>query len=153
MSCSAQKPFERLMDAIGRPEMKDDPRYSTNENRIKAENRSVLNRLIGAWIGEQNLKEVLENGERLGITVGPVTTMKDIEEDLHYNERRSVLEIIDPVTGIPLKIPNLPFRMLSTPGKIRFPGLPHGSANSAILSGFLGYTAEDIVRFKDDGVI
>ena len=75
------------------------------------------------------------------------------DEDRHYRERGSIIEIDDPVTGTPLKIPNLPFRMLDTPGRIRFPGLPQGAANSLILNDLLGYNAENIQRFKENSII
>ena len=153
LSCSAQKPFERLMDTIGHSEMKKDPRYQTNDSRIKQENRKTLNRVIEEWIADQNLEEVLDTCDKLGITIGPVASMKDIDEDRHYRERGSIIEIDDPVTGTPLKIPNLPFRMLDTPGRIRFPGLPQGAANSVILRNLLGYSTEDIERFKANSII
>jgi crotonobetainyl-CoA:carnitine CoA-transferase CaiB-like acyl-CoA transferase len=153
MSCSAQKPFERLMECIGRPEMIEDPRFSTNESRIQPENRKILNEKISEWIGGHDIKDVLDICDRLGITVGPITSMKDIGEDKHYNERGSLLDIEDPATGTMLKLPNLPFRMAGTPGKIRFPGLPHGAANMVIYRDLLGYPEEEIDRLKEANAI
>ena len=98
LSCSAQKPFERLMDTIGHSEMKKDPRYQTNDSRIKPENRKTLNRVIEEWIADQNLEEVLDTCDQLGITIGPVASMRDIDEDRHYRERGSIIEIDDPVS-------------------------------------------------------
>jgi formyl-CoA transferase len=153
MSCSAQKPFERLMECVGRPEFIEDPRFLSNDIRTKPENRRVLNEVIAAWIGKQDMEEVLEICDRLGITIGPITNMQDIDRNEHYNDRGSFIEIDDPVTGIPLKIPNLPFRMLGTPGKIRFTGLPHGSANRVILEDRLGFSAEEIETLKAENAI
>jgi len=42
--------------------------------------------------------------------------MKDIADNPHYRERHSVLDIVDPATGTPLKIPNVPFRLDATRG-------------------------------------
>jgi formyl-CoA transferase/succinyl-CoA--D-citramalate CoA-transferase len=81
---------------------------------------------------------------KLGITIGPIASMKDIAEDPHYNARKSFIEMEDPATEVTFKIPNLPFRLLTTPGKVRFPGLPHGSANDVILSDLLQYTDDQI---------
>jgi crotonobetainyl-CoA:carnitine CoA-transferase CaiB-like acyl-CoA transferase len=63
------------------------------------------------------------------------------------------LQIEDPATGVLLKIPNLPLRMLGTPGRIRFPGLPLGSANDVIYRDLLGYSSEDLARLKVRGAI
>ena len=79
--------------------------------------------------------------------------MKGIDEDPHYQERRTLINIEDPLTGIMLKMPEIGYRMLGTPGKIRFAGLPHGSANEVILQDLLGYQPEDIERFKQEGSI
>jgi len=144
LSGASQKPFERLMEVMGHPEMNDDVRYKTNEARIKDENRTVINGVIAEWIGSKTMPEVLEICDRQGITVGPVASMEDIAQDAHYQERESYIEIKDPVSDAVLKIPNVPFHLLDRPGKIRFPGLPHGSANKVILSDVLGYLPEEI---------
>ena len=144
MSCSSQKPFERLMEMIGRPDMNADPRYNTNSARIQDENRKVVNAVIADWVGKRDLKAVLDQCGKLGITIGPIASMKDIAEDIHYNERQSFIEMEDPATGVPLKMPNQPFRLLGTPGKVRFPGLPLGAANEVILSDLLEYTQDQI---------
>ena len=76
MSCSAQKPFERLMEMIGRSDMED------------------------------------------------------------------------PATEVSLKMPNVAFRLKDTPGKIRFPGLPIGSAYEVIIKDLLGYNEDQILNTK-----
>ena len=153
MSTSAQKPFERLMECVGHPEMNDDPRFKTNEERIKAPNRRILNQVIAEWVGGRDLQDVLCTCEQLGITIGPIVSMKDIADDAHYQARQSVLDITDPATGTSLKVPNVPFRMHDTPGSIRFPGLPMGSANDVIYRDLLGYSEERIREMKATGVI
>jgi len=59
----------------------------------------------------------------------------------------------DPVTGIMIKLPDVTFRMTGRPGKIRFPGLPHGSANEVIYRDLLGYSDEQIAKWKAEATI
>lgn len=153
LSCSSQKPFERLMEAAGHPEMNDDPRFSTNAERIKEENRRVINRVISEWIGSKDQKEILELCDHLGITVGPIATVEEIAENPHYRERKSWIEIEDPVTERRLRMPDVPFRMPGYSGKIRFPGLPVGIANAVIYQDLLGYRPDEIEEFKKAGTI
>jgi crotonobetainyl-CoA:carnitine CoA-transferase CaiB-like acyl-CoA transferase len=153
LSCAAQKPFERLMECIGRPEMNEDPRFSTNEERVKDPNRRVINEVVSKWVGSRDLNEVIDTCERLGITIGPIANMADIAGNIHYRQRESIVEMEDPVTGILLKIPNVPFRMLGTPGRIRFPGLPLGAANEVVYRDLLGYSADEISAMKECGAI
>jgi crotonobetainyl-CoA:carnitine CoA-transferase CaiB-like acyl-CoA transferase len=153
MSCAAQKPFERLMECVGHPEMNADPRFKINEERIKDPNRRIINQVVSEWVGSRDLQEVIETCEALGVTIGPIASMQDIADNPHYRERQSVLEIADPATGTPLKIPNVPFRLDATPGRIRFAGLPLGSANAVIYRDLLGYSEADIRQMKACGAI
>ena len=150
---AAQKPFERLMEVVGHPEMNDDPHFRTNEERIKDDNRRVINKVISEWIGSKDLVEVIEICDRLGITIGPVATMEDIAKDIHYRERGSLIEAEDPVTKTRLRIPNVPFQMPNAPGRVRFPGLPQGSANAVIYRDLLGYSSEELEMLKNEGAI
>jgi len=153
LSGATQKPFERLMEITGHPEMKDDPRYKTNDERIKEENRRVINQVISGWIGSKNLDEILEVCDRFGITVGPVADMSFIAKDVQYKERQSYIELEDPITKTPIKLPNVPFRYLNAPGRIRFPGLPQGSANEVIFHDLLEYPLEEIERLRSIGAV
>lgn len=153
LSCSSQGTWERLAEAMGRMDMNEDPRFATNEQRITPESRKVLNETIQGWIGSKGTEEFLEICTRLGLTAGPIPDMKGIGENPHYSERKSMIEIEDPATGTLLKMPDLAYRMLGTPGKVRFAGLPHGSANEVILQDLLGYSIKDIERFKKEGAI
>jgi len=153
LSGSAQKPFERLMAAIGKPEMNEDPRFKTNEARIKDENRRVINQAISEWIGSKGADDVLETCDRLGITVGPIASMEEIARNPQYLERGSWLEMEDLATGTPMRLPNVPFRMLGSAGRVRFPGLPQGAANEVIYKDLLGCTGEEICRLAETGAI
>ena len=79
--------------------------------------------------------------------------MEDIDQDQHYRERESFYTVEDPATGLELEMPGLPFRLLGQPGKIRFPGLPHGAANEVIYSDLLGYSDEDLQKARESGAI
>jgi crotonobetainyl-CoA:carnitine CoA-transferase CaiB-like acyl-CoA transferase len=153
MSCSAQKPWETLAKAMGRGELIDDPRFKTNVDRIKPENRAALNDIIQEWYLTMTNEEVLAICRREGITAGPIPNMEDIAKDDHYRERGTLIEIEDPLTGIMLKIPDVAFRMMGRPGKIRFPGLPQGSANEVIYRDLLGYSSEQIAKLKEEATI
>lgn len=153
LSCSAQKPFERLMEMIGHPEMNIDPAYATNEARTRPENRGAVNRVIAEWIGDQDLTQVLTRCQEQGITIGPIASMAEIESDPHYQARESFIEVLDPAAGVTLKLPNVPFRLMKEPGRVRFPGLPLGSANEVILKDLLGYSDERIRELEAGGVI
>jgi len=153
LSASAQVPFERLMDAIGKPEYKTDPRFSTNEARIKKESRKELNRAIADWFAGMTLQEALEACEKQGITAGLIADMRNISEDPHVQERKTLVDINDPATGETLRMPDVPIRMLNSPGEIKFPGLPMGVANEVVYQDLLGYSSEQLEELRLKKVI
>ena len=153
LSASVQAPFERLMDAIGKPELKTDPRFKTNEARIREDSRAELNRLISDWFSKMNLDEALKTCAELEITAGPIANMRDIAEDRHIRERKTLVDVVDPATDKSLRMPDVPIRLLNTPGEIRFPGLPFGAANEVIYQDLLGYSGEQLEELKKVKVI
>jgi len=153
LSASAQVPFERLMDAIGKPQYKTDPRFRTNEARIKKESRDELNRAISEWFSKMTLKEALEACEKYEITAGVIADMRNIAEDPHVHERKTLININDPSTGKTLRMPDVPMRLLSSAGEIRFPGLPFGAANEVLYKDLLGYSSEQLEELKSKKVL
>ncbi len=153
LSASSQAPFERLMDLVGRPELKQAVGFRDNSERLQPASREVLNRVIGGWIRERPLQTVLEECVKAGVTIGPVYNMEDIANDPHVQERRSILPVFDPASGRGIPFPDLPIRLSATPGKVRFLGLPMGAANEVVLADLLGYTPEQIVALRSSGAI
>jgi len=153
LSATAQVPFERLMDAIGKPEYKSDPRFSANEARIKKESRQELNQVIGNWFAGMTLPEALEACEKHGITAGIIANMRGIAEDPHVQERKTLLNVNDPATGKALRMPDVPIKLLNSPGEIRFPGLPLGAANEVVYQDLLGYSSAQLEELKLKKVI
>jgi formyl-CoA transferase len=89
--------FRRLMQAIGRPELADDPAYATNADRCLR--REALDTAIGAWTRTLPAKEA---EARLGLADVPCSRLYDIADcanDPHFLTRGSVREVMDPLIG------------------------------------------------------
>ena len=153
LSASSQSPFERLMDLVGRPDLKQAPGFRNNQERIQSGSRVVLNRAIGDWIKARPMRDVLEECEKAGVTIGPVYGMEDISHDPHIRERGSIATLFDPGSGQEMPFPEIPIRLSETPGKLRFPGLPMGAATNVILEDLLGYRPEEVAALKQEGAI
>ena len=100
-----------------------------------------------------NLDEALKTCAELGITAGSIASMRDIAEDPHVRERKTLVDVNDPATGKSFRIPNVPIRLLNTPGEIRFPGLPFGAANEVIYKDLLGYSSEQLEELRNSKVL
>jgi crotonobetainyl-CoA:carnitine CoA-transferase CaiB-like acyl-CoA transferase len=100
-----------------------------------------------------NLDEALKTCAELEITAGPIANMRDIAEDRHIRERKTLVDVVDPATDKSLRMPDVPIRLRNTPGEIRFPGLPFGAANEVIYQDLLGYSGERLEELKKAKVI
>ncbi len=63
-------------DTIGRPELRDDPRFADNDARV--ENRDALDEIIGAFIAQRSQEENLNLFAEAGVTVGPLCSIADL---------------------------------------------------------------------------
>jgi len=93
MSGSMQSMAERIMETIGRPELKTDPRFVDNTARVA--NRNALDEIIGAFIAQRSQAENLALFEAAGVTVGPVCSVADLTDDPYVNGREAIVEVED----------------------------------------------------------
>jgi len=97
MSGSMQSMAERIMETIGRPELKTDPRFVDNTARVA--NRNALDEIIGAFIAQRSQAENLALFEAAGVTVGPVCSVADLMDDPYVNGREAIVEVEDSDLG------------------------------------------------------
>src|SRR5688572_31472788 len=81
LSASTQKMAERVFRSVGHPELVDDPRYRTNEDRVK--NAADLDAIIGAFIAQKTQAENVAYFEEAEVTIGPIYDISQIVEDPH----------------------------------------------------------------------
>lgn len=118
LSGSMQVVAMRIFDIIGRPDMKSDPRFSTNSARVQ--NRALVDEAVGAWFAERGRDEALSTMRDAGATVGPVYDIADIAQDAHFEERGIIVEVEDGDNGS-LPMHNIVPRLSGTPGVWRRP--------------------------------
>ena len=130
LSASIQKMTERLLRAIGRPELITDPRFATNSARLA--HADELDTIIGDFIGQRTQDENVAYFEKHEVTIGPVYDIAQIVEDPHVIERELVADYPDAeMETFPMHhvIP----RLSKTPGAIRTPAPKLGEHNRALL--------------------
>jgi crotonobetainyl-CoA:carnitine CoA-transferase CaiB-like acyl-CoA transferase len=142
--------FKRLMKAIGRPELGEDPRYRTNADRT--EHAEELDFLIEDWTEQHPIEEIMRILDEAAVPVGPIYSVEDIVEDEQYQARDMLLEA--EIEGIgPVKMPGLTPKLSATPGEIEWYGGPLGAHNEEVYGGLLDLPAEEIERLSREGVI
>lgn len=149
ISGSMQVMAMRLFRAIGREDMCDDPRFSTNRERVR--HADLVDEAVQAAIGEMTLEEALAFFEKHEVTAGPVYDIGQLRADPHVRERQVVVELPDPDIGV-LPMHNVIPRLSATPGALRTPAPSLGQHTDEILAG-VGYSANDIAALRDEGAI
>ena len=79
MSASTQKMTERLLAAIGRPELIDDPKFRTNADRLR--NGDEIDKIVADFIAKMDLAAALAFFDKAEVTVGPIYDISQLMED------------------------------------------------------------------------
>jgi crotonobetainyl-CoA:carnitine CoA-transferase CaiB-like acyl-CoA transferase len=140
----SQSTFERMCQALGVPELIDDPRFENNRTRMA--HNGELDPLLGAAVAKLNLDEVLETFVACGAAAAPVNSIDQIFEDEHFAARENIVSIEDEELGNTVRFQNVVGKLSATPGKVRFAGPPLGSSNREVLIDELGFTEEDVLE-------
>ncbi len=146
LSGSAQTITERIFKIIGRDDMITDPKFATNDARLK--NVDELDRIIGDWIKKHTRDEVIDIFSKEEAAIGPVYNIEDIFNDPHFRARQTIVEIEDPELKT-VKMQNIVPRLSETPGKIKFSGRKKGAFNREVLSE-LGYSEEKVKQILNN---
>ncbi|MGP3533206.1 CaiB/BaiF CoA transferase family protein [Microbacterium sp. RD1] len=142
---NADRIFDRLMRAIGRPDLADDPELASNDGRWQR--RDELDEAIGAWAASLTSATALAVLDEAGVPAGPILRASDIVDDPQYRAR-------DMVQDLPVDDGETAFDSVSFPGivpvlagrslPVRFLGPDLGADTTAVLSGLLGWDADQV---------
>ncbi|AKU09633.1 CaiB/BaiF CoA transferase family protein [Haloferax gibbonsii] len=150
ISASAQPLAERTFDAIDRPDLKDDPRFETNEDRL--EHVDELDAIIQGWMDDHSREEVLAAFEEADATLAPVYNVEDILNDEHYAAREAFLTVDDPDLGEAV-VQNAFPKFSETPGRVDHLGPSLGEHNDAVYRDRLGYDESVLSDLEAEDVI
>lgn len=141
--------FKRLMRAIGRDDLADDPALANNAGR--AARAQEIDDAIAAWTSAHSLDDGLAVMEAADVPSGRIYSAADMVSDPQYLAR-GMIERATLADGTPLAMPAAVPKLSDTPGATRWPGPRLGEHTDAVLAE-LGYDAARIAALREDGVI
>ncbi|MDB5623476.1 MAG: CoA transferase [Devosia sp.] len=133
-----QKLWLIFCDVIGWPELKDDPRYATNVDRVKR--RAELAELLAPRFRTHTAEEWVEAFHAAGIPAGPIYDYAQALDNPHVRHREAVIEIEHPVEGS-FRALGFAAKLSATPAQVRMPPPLLGQHTQEILAE-LGLQAE-----------
>jgi formyl-CoA transferase len=141
--------LERLLVAIGHPELVDDPRVASAQAR--RENEEWLHGLIRGWTHERTKFEAMDELQRCGIPAGATYDSGDIFNDPHLKQRGMIQVIDHPERGKVETIGN-PIRIDHEPTQLT-PAPLLGAHTEEVLACELGLSTAEIAELRSECVI
>lgn len=142
--------FKRLMVAINREDVLENPLYETNDGR--SQDAEYLDSVIGEWTKSLDIESALNILEENGIPAGSIFSVEDMFKDPHYQAREMIVDLDVEDLG-KLKVPGIIPKLSKTPGQIRWAGPKLGEHTDEILKEKVGLTDEQIEKLKGLEVI
>ena len=122
--------FNRLMHAIGRPDIADDPQFKHNDGRANASDE--LDNILETWSASVTLIEALDILEAAEVPASGINSVAEVFEDEQIKARGSI-EQHALESGLNLCMPAAVPKLTKTPGGTRWLGPKLGEHNESIL--------------------
>jgi formyl-CoA transferase len=142
--------YARLTEAMGRPELKDDPKFV--DHAARGSHQAELDAIIAEWTTGFSLPDLLALLESKGVPASRVFRAPDMLEDPQFAAREAIVTTEHPVFG-PIKMQNAFPKLSATPGRVRWPGPELGQHTDAVLTERAGCSAARLAELKAKGVI
>ena len=150
IACTTDKMFERLAQAMERPQLASSNTYGEQRKRLAA--RDKVNEIVSEWALSLDRRELMERCLANEVPCGKLNSIADIFEDEHYKARANLVEIEEPGVG-PVVVPGVVPRLSETPGRITGLGPPLGNATYEVLRELLGISADEIKQLRDRKIV
>jgi len=142
--------WQRLCGAMGREDLKDDPR--TADGTARGTHAGLIRSIIEAWLADKARAEAVALLEQHGVPSGPVYTAGDVFEDPHIAARNMLVTVDDPVAG-PRKYARSPLHLSAAPEIPTAPAPGLGQHTRSLLLDVLDYPESRIEELQEQGVI
>jgi len=142
--------FQRLTQAMGRPELSQQPEYATHGAR--GVRQKEIDGVIGDWTRTKKCVEVLELMEEFSVPAGLIYRAPEMLEDPHFQAREAIISTPHPDFG-ELKMQNVAPKLSRTPGSVRSPSPKLGQHNDDVYRGLMGMSAERYAQLQAAKVI
>jgi CoA:oxalate CoA-transferase len=113
--------FRKLCDAIGRPDLADNPLFASNDSRTR--HHAALKDELESALAVRPAAEWLALIEAAGVPCGPINDVAQVLADPHVNARNMVVTVEDPVAG-PLQVAGNPIKLSGFPDPVFRPPAP-----------------------------
>ncbi|MXY56525.1 MAG: CoA transferase [Gammaproteobacteria bacterium] len=148
--CVRERHWLGLLDAMGEPELSDDPRFADRATR--ALNMAATDAVVEAWTSTLSKAEVFEVCQQHEVPCAPVQSLADVLNDTHLLERGALSRVAHERYG-EVTLPNTPLRFQDVdPPPVSMPRNT-GADNLKVYGDLLGLSADEVASLKNAGAI
>ena len=148
--CLTEEHWRRLLDAMGRRDLEDDPRVATRADR--ATNAEFVDRIVTDWSASVTRSEAGRLVREHRVPAGVVRNLEEVMNDPHMHER-GMLRWVDHRDMGRVVLPNSPLRFPDL-GQVELEPYPRlGEHNAEVYGDLLGLSDDELSSLRRDGVI
>jgi crotonobetainyl-CoA:carnitine CoA-transferase CaiB-like acyl-CoA transferase len=144
------KRWPGLCDVLGKPELANDPRFATNEKRVRA--RPALREVLEPLFATRTTAEWITVLDEADILCGPLLSYQELVAEEHVAKGGALVTVWHPAIG-EISGPVFPGRLSDTPGDVSGPPPPVPGEHSQAILGECGFEEDEIRDLLSSGVV
>lgn len=148
--CVSDKHWEALVDAMGRRDMLDDPKFVDLHSRVG--NIDELDGIIDGWTRGFTKDEMIAILTARRIPFAPVREIDEVVNDPHMHERGTLKRIDHPDLGN-VVLPTGPMIFPGSEGLELVPSKRLGADNGSVYENWLGLSADELAQLVVNGAV
>jgi CoA:oxalate CoA-transferase len=146
---SQEQSYQRLVDTLPMPGLREDPRFATNDLRVQ--NRAAINAAVEARLATETTEYWIDKLNAAGVPCGRVMGLGEVFGDPQVIDQQMVLAQDHPGHGT-VRMLGFPIKFSEAPCTLRRAAPEIGADTDAVLQE-LGYSAVEIAAFRQAGVV
>jgi formyl-CoA transferase len=139
-----------LLDVMGRPDLKGDPRFLTRSTWVA--NVVAVDGLIESWTKTLTKDEIARRMLTAAVPCAPVRDLSEVMNDKNMHARGSLQWINHPDLGR-VVLPHSPLVFEGTARRPIEPSLPLGASNEVVFCKLLELSKDELMSYTEEGAI
>jgi crotonobetainyl-CoA:carnitine CoA-transferase CaiB-like acyl-CoA transferase len=142
--------WQRLCQAVEKPELASDPRFASNAQRVA--HREELIAILQDLFRQRDTESWIKLLGDAGLPCGPVNTIDQVFKDPQVLHRDMLLEVEHPTAGT-VRMAGMPVKFSATPASLRLPPPLLGQHSEEVLRSWLAMPEEKVQELKRKKII